>query len=79
MQIGSGRNSGVISMSDTTPNPRADLDLLWGAPRIAAFLGQTKRATYHLLEGNKIPARKVGGSWVASKAKLAAFFEEVQA
>ncbi len=59
------------------PDPAPDkLDLLCGAPRIAAFLGQPARLVYHLLAQGKIPARKVGATWVASKAKLTAFFEE---
>jgi len=52
-----------------------NLDLLWGAAAIAAFIGKTKRATFHLLEQQQIPARKIGAQWVASKSALRAHFE----
>jgi hypothetical protein len=52
------------------------LDLLWGATAIAAMIGKTRRATFHLLENGQIPARKIGNQWVASKQKLRQHFEE---
>lgn len=55
------------------------LDLLWGADSIAAFLGRTTRATFHMLEKGEIPARKCSGRWVASKRALVAYFEETAA
>jgi hypothetical protein len=45
-------------------------DLLWGADAIAKAIGRTERMTFHLLEKGEIPAKKVGGRWVASRAKL---------
>jgi hypothetical protein len=43
-------------------NPTANL--IWGAAAIAAFLGKTERATYHMLELQQIPgAVKVGNQW----------------
>ena len=45
-------------------------DLVWGAEAIAKELNLPKRkAFYHLARGN-LPARKVGSSWVASRAQL---------
>jgi hypothetical protein len=53
-----------------------DLDLVWGAHAIAAAIGTTRRKAFHLLEKGSIPARKVGGRWVAERGKLRAFFVE---
>jgi len=51
------------------------LDLLWGASAIAAAIGKTERAVYHMLEQGRLPARKVGASWVASREALRRHFE----
>lgn len=48
-------------------------DLAWGVEEIAAAIGRPERATYHLLSKGELPARKVGGRWVASKRRLLAF------
>jgi hypothetical protein len=45
-------------------------DLIWGAQAIAEAIGRTERITFHLLEKGEIPAKKVGGRWVASRTKL---------
>lgn len=55
------------------------LDLLWGAAAIAAAIGKTTRATFHILEQGQIPARKVGNQWVASRKALREHFEGVAA
>jgi hypothetical protein len=52
------------------------LDLIWGAKAIAVAIGKTERATFHLLEQGKIPARKIGGQWATSRGKLRAHFEQ---
>jgi hypothetical protein len=49
-------------------------DLLWGAAEIAAELAIPERKVFHLLENDMLPARKVGGSWVASRSRLRGFF-----
>jgi hypothetical protein len=51
-----------------------DLDLVWGAPAIAKAIGATLRATYHMLEAGKLPARQIGSRWVASRSALAKHF-----
>ncbi len=61
-------------MADATERA-APLDLIWGADAIAAELGRTPRATFNLLEKGDIPARKVRGRWVASRAALRRHFE----
>jgi len=48
--------------------------LIWGAANIAREIGRPVRATFHLLEKGHLPARKVGGQWVADRAVLRAFF-----
>ena len=45
-------------------------DLIWGCAAIAAAIGRNQQATFHLLENQLLPARKVGGRWVASRRKL---------
>lgn len=50
------------------------LDLVWGATDIACALDlpgpSGRRKVFRLLETGAIPARKIGGSWVASRTKL---------
>ncbi len=60
------------------------LDLLWGADEIGKAIRRNRRQTYRLLESGALPAKKVGGVWVASRKILieslcdarAAFVEE---
>lgn len=52
------------------------LDLVWGAAEIAKFIGRTPRATFHMLDSGELPAKKVGGRWVAERNKLISFFME---
>lgn len=52
-----------------------DLDLVWGAAAIGKLIGKPPRATFHMLEQEQIPARKVGRQWVASRKALREFFE----
>jgi len=60
------------------PNEPA-LNLVWGAEAIAMVIGRTPRQTFHLLDGGQLPARKVGGRWVAERGKLVAFFLDAKA
>jgi hypothetical protein len=52
------------------------IDLIWGGENIAKIIGRTKRITFHLLETGQLPAKKVGGRWVAERNKLLNFFLE---
>jgi excisionase family DNA binding protein len=55
-------------------------DVLNGAGAIAAFLNQTARRTYHLLESGKLPAFKLGGrKWQARKSTLRRHIEALEA
>jgi hypothetical protein len=55
-------------------NQNDGLDLLWEVAEIAAFIGREPRQTYHMLSQNQLPARRIAGRWVASKAVLREFF-----
>jgi len=56
------------------------LDLVWGVRRISEVIELSERATFYMLESNRIPcARKVGGRWVSSRSKLEKFFHDLLA
>jgi hypothetical protein len=54
-------------------------DLCWGAEEIGKEIGRNRSATFHLLAGGQLPAKKVGGRWCASRQKLRALFMDEQA
>ena len=56
-----------------------DLQLLWGAREISAAIGRSLRATFAMLEGGHLPAKKVGGRWVANRADLVKAFRPDEA
>jgi hypothetical protein len=47
-------------------------DLLWGAQAIADYLGKNYRQTIYLLTTKRIPAQKIGATWVACRPKIRA-------
>ena len=51
--------------------------LIWGASSIAKAIGRTNRQTFHLLDRGLLPAKKVGGRWVAERTQLLSFFTTV--
>jgi excisionase family DNA binding protein len=53
-------------------------DLLYGVPKIADFLGLTKRATYHLIESKRMPYFKIGATVCARRASLLAALERME-
>ena len=53
-------------------------DLLKGCAKIAAYLDESPRATYHKLENGLIPAFKLGSVWYARKSSLSAHFDELE-
>lgn len=57
------------------PSDRSSLDLVWGAEAIGNLLGISTRRAFHLLGQNAIPARKIGGRWVAARERLREFFQ----
>ena len=46
--------------------------VLWGAKAIAAYIKQTPRQTYYLLESGQLPAQRLGQRWVTTKARIRA-------
>lgn len=48
--------------------------LIWGASKIAELLGVTTRRCFYMLESGQLPARKIGGRWVAERERLMEFF-----
>ncbi len=52
------------------------MDLLWEVSEIAKLIGRTERQTFHLLSTSQLPAKKVGGRWVAERGQLIRFFME---
>ncbi len=67
------KNSSMMETAQAAPSPDG-FGLIWGVPAIARVIGHTHRATYHLLETNKLPAQKVGAKWCASEAALRGYF-----
>jgi hypothetical protein len=55
------------------------IELIWGAEAIAKIIGRSTRATFHMLDSGELPAKKVGGRWVAERGKLISFFMETAA
>ena len=47
-------------------------DLLWGAQAIADYIGRSYRQTVYLLSTKKLPAQKLGSTWIGNRAKLRA-------
>ena len=55
----------------------ASLGLIWGAKKIAAFIGRSPETTWRLLEKGLIPATKLGSKWVTTPGKLKEAFSSV--
>ncbi len=53
----------------TTSEPIQD-DLLDGADAFVEFTGFRKRRVFYLLEKGLLPAGKLGGKWIGSKAAV---------
>lgn len=60
----------------TMDKAQPPLDLIWEVAEIAKLIGRSERQTFHLLSSGQLPAKKVGGRWVAERSKLIAFFME---
>jgi hypothetical protein len=43
-------------------------DLVWGGPAISKEIEQPLPQTYYMLEAKHLPAKKIGGRWVMSRA-----------
>ncbi|MBX8814197.1 DNA-binding protein [Pseudochrobactrum asaccharolyticum] len=56
------------------PNEESTMELIWGINAIARLIGRTDRQAFHMVSTGQLPAKKVGGRWVAERSKLIAFF-----
>lgn len=45
-------------------------EIVWEVKNIARVIGRNDRQTFHLLATGKLPAKQIGGRWVASRRKL---------
>ena len=61
-------------MDDTTKT----VDLLYGVPAIADYLGVTKRTAYHLVETGRIPFFRMGKILCSRRSKLMAAMEQLE-
>jgi len=52
------------------------LDLVWEVAAISRLIGRSERQTFYLLNSGALPAKKVGGRWVADRKRLLSFFLE---
>ena len=59
-----------------TSERKENIELVWGASEIAKLIGRSTRSTFHMLDSGELPAKKVGGRWVAERGKLIGFFTE---
>lgn len=57
-------SSGAPSLAPSTE------DIVWEVANIAKIIGRSERQTFYLLQSGQLPARKVGGRWVASRRNL---------
>jgi hypothetical protein len=71
-------------MTQQTPSPdqggpdvSSALDLIWGVAGIGKAIGRTPRQTFHMLENGRLPAKKIGGRWCASRQGLHKFFGDL--
>lgn len=50
---------------------------LWGCKAIADYIERSERSTFHLLEQGKLPAGKVGATWVSTKPVLREYLDHL--
>jgi hypothetical protein len=50
--------------------------VIWGAEAIAKIINRTPRQTFALLDAGLLPAKKIGGRWMATRENLIAFLSE---
>jgi excisionase family DNA binding protein len=53
-------------------------DLLYGAAKIAEYLGVKRAVVYHLVETGRLPSFKVGSVVCARRSKLIAALERLE-
>lgn len=53
--------------------PKENIELIWGSDQIGEVIGRSARQVNHLLSIGALPAKKVGGTWVAERGRLIAY------
>jgi excisionase family DNA binding protein len=66
----------TVTMTD---NAAEGVDLLYGVPAIADYLGISKRTAYHLVETHRIPFFRIGKILCARRSKLLAAMDRLEA
>ncbi len=59
-------------MPATADEDMAAEDIVWEVRNIAKVIGRAERQVFYMLKEGQLPARKIGGRWVASRRKLLA-------
>ena len=73
-------STNLNSMQKSTPElPPGELELVWGCKAIGREIGLSPRQVFHMLENDRLPAKKISGKWCASRAGLRRFFGELLA
>jgi hypothetical protein len=54
--------------SEADGNPSDEI--VWGAAAIGRVINRSPRQAVYLLEKGELPAKKIGGRWCGSRAKL---------
>jgi hypothetical protein len=67
-----------IDMSDTTETA-VRADLLYGARKIADYMGITQRQAEHLIETERLPSFKIGKTVATKRSIVDAYLDELQA
>ncbi|WP_287053754.1 DNA-binding protein [Mesorhizobium sp.] len=63
-------------MTEELNGSETRLGLVWGCQAIAKVIERTPRQTFNMLEKGELPAKKVGGRWVARRQALHALFND---
>lgn len=58
--------------SHANPAQHDQSEFCCGVIAIGKAIGLTRRQAFHLLENHRLPAKKVGGRWVALRSELVA-------
>jgi excisionase family DNA binding protein len=69
-------NRGLRFMTRNDKNTAEQLDLIWGCEEMAKFIGRSQRSVLRMLDNGELPAKKVGGRWVAERGALTAVFTQ---
>jgi hypothetical protein len=52
------------------PEQHESSDVVWGAEGIGEVINRSPRQVFYLLKEERLPAKKIGDSWVASRRRL---------